>query len=97
MNRVEMGSPGWIQQELSKEYTRQALRVVEQLRQAADRIERTADRIPTDVTTGLPDHNRAAANLLMEINTFHGNLSTSNLLTAAADADRHARNPEEGS
>lgn len=56
-----------------------------------------AGKVPTDLTTGLPDHNRAAIGVLSAIDTFHGNLSTSNLLTAAADADRQARDPEAGS
>lgn len=81
-------------QQLSKEYTRQALRIAEQMRQTADTIERRATAISVDKATGLPDHNRSVADILNEINAFHGNLSTSNLLTAAADADRHARNPE---
>lgn len=89
-----MQDPAWVGAQLSKEYTRQALRVVEQLRHTADRIERAATAVPVNKATGMPDHNRAAATVLSEINSFHGNLSTSNLLMAAADADRHARNPD---
>lgn len=91
---VDMNDPGWMLARLSREYSRQALRIAEQLRQAADTVERRATSISVDKTTGLPDHNRSAADILSEINAFHGNLSTSNLLTAAADADRYARNPE---
>jgi hypothetical protein len=91
---TDMNEPGWMLAQLSQEYTRQALRIADQLRETAARIERKATAISVDRTTGLPDHNRAAAELLSEINAFHGNLSTSNLLVAAADADRCARNPE---
>lgn len=89
-----MRDPAWIGVKLSEEYTRQALRVADQLRHTADRIERAATDIWIDRATGMPDYNRSAAAVLHEINTFHGNLSASNLLMAAADADRHARNPE---
>lgn len=94
MTVADMRDPSWVSAQLSKEYTRQALRVAEQLRHTADRIERAATAISVDKATGMPDHNRSAAAVLSEINSFHGNLSTSNLLAAAADADRHARNPE---
>jgi hypothetical protein len=94
MSVADMRDPAWIGAKLSEEYTRQALRVAEQLRHTADRIERAATSISVDKATGLPDHNRSATAVLSEINSFHGNLSTSNLLAAAADADRHARNPE---
>ena len=90
----DMRDPAWVGAQLSKEYSRQALRIAEQLRYAADRIERAAKDVSVNRTTGMPDHNRSAANVLSEINSFHGNLSTSNLLTAAADADWQARNPE---
>lgn len=89
-----MRDPAWVGVKLSEEYTRQALRVADQLRHTADRIERAATAVSADKATGMPDHNRSAAAVLSEINSFHGNVSTSNLLTAAADADRHARNPE---
>lgn len=89
-----MRDPSWVGAQLSKEYSRQALRIAEQMRQAADIIERKATAISVDKDTGLPDHNRSVADILNEINVFHGNLSISSLLTAAADADRHARNPE---
>lgn len=92
-----MGQPGWMQQELSKEFVRQTRRIAEQLRDTADRIERSAEAIPSETGTGLPDHNVAASNVLKAIDTFHGNLSTSSLLKAAADADRFARNPLEDS
>lgn len=91
---ADMNDPSWVSDMLSKEFTRQGLRVADQLRQAADRVERKASSISVDRSSGMPDHNRAAADILNEINSFHGNLSTSNLLAAAADADRHARNPE---
>ncbi|MET4143961.1 hypothetical protein [Arthrobacter sp. UYCo732] len=91
---ADMNDPYWVSDMLSKEFTRQGLRVAEQLRRAADQVERKASSISVDRTTGMPDHNRTAADILGEINSFHGNLSTSNLLTAAADADRHVRNPE---
>jgi hypothetical protein len=94
MSVADMRDPAWVSAQLSKDYTRQALRVAEQLRHTADRIERAATAIPADRTTGVPDHTRSAAGILSEINAFHGNLSTTNLLSAAADADRHARNPE---
>ena len=94
MSIAGMRDPAWIGAKLSEEYTRQALRVAEQLRHAAERIERAATAISVDKATGMPDHNTSAAAVLSEINSFHGNLSTSNLLAAAADADRHARNPE---
>jgi hypothetical protein len=97
MNRVEMGEPGWMLQELSKEFTRQGIRIADQLRRAADDVERAARHVPKDLTTGLPDHNASASNVLKAIDTMHGNFSTTALLKAAADADRHARNPEEGS
>lgn len=90
-----MGTPGWMQQELTKEYVRQTRRIVEQLRETADRIERSAGEIPKSMTGGLPDHTLAASRVLTAIDTFHGNLSTSNLLHAAAEADRFARNPME--
>lgn len=93
MNAAEIGEPGWMLQELSKEYTRQGLRIAYQLRRAADEVERAAGYIPQD--TGLPDHNTSASNILKAIDTMHGNFSTTTLLRAAADADRHARNPEE--
>lgn len=86
--------PGQMQAKFTEEYIRQGLNVAAQLRETADRIERQAVTIPVDKSTDLPDHNRSAASVLRELNTFHGNLSTSNLLAAAADADRHARNPE---
>lgn len=94
MTVADMRDPTWVSAQLTKEYTRQALRVAEQLRHAADRIERAATAVSVDKASGLPDHSRSAAAVLSEINSFHGNLSTSNLLAAAADADRHARNPE---
>lgn len=94
MTVADMRDPSWVSTQLSKEYSRQALRVAEQLRHTADRVERAAAAISVDKATGMPDHNRSAAAVLSEINSFHGNLSTSNLLAAAADADRHARNPE---
>jgi hypothetical protein len=94
MRVADMNDPAWIGTKLSEEYSRQALRIAEQLRHAADRVERAATAISIDKATGMPDHNRSAAAVLSEINSFHGNLSTSNLLAAAADADRHARNPE---
>lgn len=90
-----MGTPGWMQQELTKEFVRQTHRVVEQLRDAADRIERSAAEIPG--SGDFPDHTSAASRVLTVIDTFHGNLSTSALLKAAADADRFARNPLEDS
>lgn len=93
---IKMGQPGWMLQELSKEYTRQGLRIADQLRRAADDVEYAARSIPKDHEAGLPDHNVSAANVLKAIDTMHGNFSTTALLTAAAGADRHARNPEEG-
>lgn len=90
-----MKGPGWMQAKLTEEYIRQGLRVAAQLRETADRIERHAVTVPVDRATGLPDHNRSVAGILSEINSFHGNLSTHNLLIAAADADRYTRNPED--
>lgn len=95
MKKAEMSEPGWVQRKLSGEYVLQALRVAKQLRDTADRIERSAGAIPTETSTGLPDHNRAAVDVLAAIDTFHGNLSTSALFTAAAAADRHARDPKD--
>jgi hypothetical protein len=69
-----MRDPSWVSAQLSKEYTRQALRIAEQLRDAADRIQREATAISVDRTTGVPDHNRSAAAVLNAINVFHGNL-----------------------
>ena len=97
MNRADMGEPGWMLQELSKEFTRQGIRIADQLRRAADEVERAARFIPQDHATGLPDHNASASNVLKAIDTMHGNFSTTALLKAGADADRHARNPEERS
>jgi hypothetical protein len=94
MSIADMRDTGWIGAKLSEEYTRQALRVAEQLRHAADRVEREAANVHISRTSGLPDHNLSAAGILGTLNSLHGNLSTHNLLTAAADADRHARNPE---
>lgn len=90
---ADMNEPGWVLAQLSKEYTNQALRIADQLRETADRIERQATAIPINRSAGVPDHNRSVSGILSEINAFHGNLSTSNLLMAAADADREARNP----
>lgn len=90
-----MGSLDWMQEELSKEFTRQVKRIAEQLRDTAERIDRSAGHIPKSLTDDLPDHNTAASNVLSAIGNFHGNLSISGLLRAAAEADRFARTPQE--
>jgi hypothetical protein len=91
---ADMNAPGWMQAKLTEEFTRQGLRIAEQLRRTAEEVERAARNVSTELDTGLPDHNQSVADILKAINGFHGNLSTHGLLTAAAEADRHARNPE---
>jgi hypothetical protein len=89
-----LNDPAFVGRKLSEEFTRQGQRIAEQLRDAAARVELESTRLHIDHETGLPDHNVSAASILDAINSFHGNLPTYNLLTAAADADRHYRTPE---
>lgn len=79
---------------LSKEFVRVGLGIANHLRDTADRVERHARNIRPNLSDLKLDHNYAASEILHDINTLHGNLNTSGLLRAAADADRHARNPE---
>lgn len=91
---TDMNAPGWVQSKLTEEFTRQGLRIADQLRRAADAVENAARDVSVEIDTGLPDHNSSASNVLTAIDNFHGNLSTSSLLRAAAEADRHARSTE---
>lgn len=91
---ADMQAPDFVGRKLSEEFTRQGHRIAEQLRDAADRVERDTADLHIDRATGLPDHNLTVARILQTLNVLHGNLSTYNLVTAAADADRHIRNPE---
>lgn len=79
---------------LSKEFVRVGVGIAHHLRDTADKVERHARNIRPDLSEGKLDHNYAASEILHDINVLHGNLNTSGLLRAAADADRHARNPD---
>jgi hypothetical protein len=95
VNFENMNQPGWIGDQLSAEFSRQGHRIAEQLRWAADRIDSLVDNVSISPDDRLRDHNQTAASILSEINSMHGNMSTSGLLNAAAVADRHLRNPRE--
>jgi hypothetical protein len=79
---------------LSKEFVRVGVGMAAHLRDTADKIERHARNIRPDLSDLKLDHNYAASEILHDINTMHGNLNTSGLLRSAAEADRHARNPD---
>jgi hypothetical protein len=79
---------------LSREFVRVGVGIAAHLRETADKVDRHARNVRPDLSDLKLDHNYAAAEILHDINTFHGNLNTSGLLRAAAEADRHARNPK---
>lgn len=76
---------------LSREFVRVGVGIADHLRQVADKIERHARNVRPDLSDLKLDHNYAVSEILHDINTLHGNLNTSGLLRAAAEADRHAR------
>lgn len=95
MNFEGMNQPGWIGDQLSAEFSRQGHRIADQLRWAAERIDSLSGNVAISPGDRLRDHNQTASAILSEINSMHGNMSTSGLLNAAAVADRHLRNPKE--
>lgn len=79
---------------LSKVFVRVGVGIADHLRDTADRVERHTRNVRTNLSDGNLDHNYVVSEILHDINVLHGNLNTSGLLLAAADADRHARNPD---
>jgi len=79
---------------LSREFVRVGVGVADHLRKAADKVERHARNIRPSFIDGKLDHNAAVVEIIHDINNLQGNLNTSGLLRAAADADRHARGAE---
>lgn len=75
--------------ELARIYEGSVESIVHSLRRCADDIERK--RIPTDLMAMKPNYSQHAAEIIDDVNTMVGNLSTTRLLRSARDADEAAR------
>lgn len=79
---------------LSREFVRVGVGIADHMRKVADRVERHARDIRPSIYDQKLDHNLASAEIIHDINNLQGNLNTSGLLRAAAEADRHTRGSE---
>lgn len=79
---------------LSREFVRVGVGIADHMRKVADKVERHARDIRPALYDQKLDHNLAAVEIIHDINNLQGNLNTSGLLRAAAEADRHARGSE---
>lgn len=77
---------------LSERYERVVRSIADDLRRAADGIERRP--VPESLRDLLPSHLSHAARVLHDLNSLQGNLATDSLVQAAAEVDIHIRNRE---